>query len=80
MATNEFCIRIFVPSGNPEGIRIVEKSNWIGFGIVFPRSGFSEAREREEMSQPGIYILWGPSESGILPKVYIGRLTMLRKG
>jgi len=73
MATNEFCIRIFVPSGNPEGIRIVEKSNWIGFGIVFPRSGFSEAREREEMSQPGIYILWGPSESGILPKVYIGQ-------
>lgn len=72
MATNEFCVRIFVPSGDPEGIKIVEKSNWIGLGIFFPRSQFDEARKRDEMSQPGVYILWGPSESGILHKVYIG--------
>ena len=27
-----FALRLFVPSGMPEGMRIVEKSNWSGIG------------------------------------------------
>jgi hypothetical protein len=29
-----FSIRIFIPTGEPEGLRIVEKSNWTGQGHV----------------------------------------------
>lgn len=29
---NGFSVRIFIPSGKPEGLRIVEKSNWTGQG------------------------------------------------
>lgn len=67
-----FRVSIFIPSGEPEAIRIVEKSNWIGRGLVFPRAEFSAARERPELQGAGVYILWGPSESGQLPRVYVG--------
>jgi hypothetical protein len=67
-----FSVRIFIPSGEPEGLNIVEKSNWTGQGIVFPRSLFAEARQRVELKRTGIYILWGPGELGQLPIVYVG--------
>jgi Domain of unknown function (DUF4357) len=70
--TGGFSVRIFIPSGEPEGLRIVEKSNWTGQGLVFPRSLYDEARQRAELKRTGIYILWGPGESGQLPRVYVG--------
>ena len=67
-----FSVRIFIPSGEPEGLRIVEKSNWTGQGLVFPRAQYAEARKRPELSRTGVYVLWGPSETGQLPRVYVG--------
>jgi len=67
-----FSVRIFIPSGEPEGLRIVEKSNWTGRGLVFPRSLFPEVRKRPELIGTGVYILWGPGESGQLPRMYVG--------
>ena len=29
-----FFIRVLVPTGDPDGLRIVEKSNWPGVGVV----------------------------------------------
>ncbi len=70
--TPGFSVRIFIPSGEPEGLRIVEKSNWTGQGLVFPRTRFGEARRRPELKRTGVYILWGPGETGHLPRVYVG--------
>jgi hypothetical protein len=67
-----FSVRIFIPSGEPESLRIVEKSNWTGQGLVFPRSLFAETRQRPELRRTGVYVLWGPGESGQLPRVYVG--------
>jgi len=67
-----FSVRIFIPSGEPEGLRVVEKSNWTGQGLVFPRSLFAEARQRAEMKRTGVYVLWGPGETGQLPRAYVG--------
>ena len=67
-----FSICLFVPSGEPDGLRIVEKSNWTGQGLVFPRSDFAEVRQRPELKRAGVYVLWGPEESGRLPRVYVG--------
>lgn len=67
-----FSVRIFFPTAEPEGLRIVEKSNWTGLGLVFPRARLAEARERDELKRTGVYILWGPGESGQLPRVYVG--------
>lgn len=67
-----FSVRVFIPSGEPEGLRIVEKSNWSGQGLVFPRAQFAEVRQRPELKRTGVYVLWGPGESGQLPRVYVG--------
>ncbi|GIV02388.1 MAG: methionine sulfoxide reductase [Fimbriimonadales bacterium] len=66
-----FSVRIFLPTGEPEGLRIIEKSNWTGQGLVFPRARFAEARRRDELKRTGVYVLWGPGESG-RPRVYVG--------
>jgi hypothetical protein len=67
-----FSIRIFLPDGTPDGLRIVEKSNWTGRGVVCPRSQFREAKSRVEFGKTGVYVLYGPSEEGDLPTLYIG--------
>ena len=73
-----FSVRIFIPSGEPEGLRVIEKSNWTGQCLVFPRSLFTEVRKREEFDRTGVYILWGPSESGQMPRAYVGEGDVLK--
>ena len=74
-----FSVRIFVPSGNPEGTRVIEKSNWTGQGLVFPRTIFTkEVIEREELKRTGVYILWLPGQSGQLPQAYVGEGDVLK--
>lgn len=72
MKRKAFSIRIFIPEGEPGGIRILEKWNWTGQGIAFPRTKFPQARQREELRRAGVYILWGPAEESGLPTVYVG--------
>lgn len=73
-----FSVRIFIPSGEPEGLRTIEKSNWTGQGLIFPRALFAEVRRREELNHTGVYILWSPSGPGQLPRAYIGEGDVLR--
>ena len=54
-----FTIRIFVPDGDPEGVRLIDRMNWTGLGLVFRRSDWSEVRKRTEMQRTGIYVLVG---------------------
>ncbi len=68
-----FSVYIFVPSGDPDGLRIIEKFNWTGKALVFPRAILNEVRQHKELQQTGVYILWGPGESGQFPRVYVGQ-------
>jgi hypothetical protein len=34
MGERPFSIKVFLPNGQPDGLRIVDKSNWTGRGIV----------------------------------------------
>jgi len=68
-----YSIRVFLPDGDPEGIKIVEKFNWSGIGLVIPRSLFPHAKkEHPELTRTGVYLLVGAGEESALPKVYIG--------
>ena len=67
-----FSIRIFLPDGSPDGLRLIQKSNWTGKGVVCPRSLFGEARKQEEFEKTGVYLLLGPTTDSALPKAYIG--------
>jgi len=67
-----FFIRVFVPTGDPDGLRIVEKSNWPGVGVVFNRTNYKEVVGRIEFDKTGVYVLVGNSDDSILPTVYVG--------
>lgn len=67
-----FSVRIFLPDGDPTGIKVIEKSNWIGVGIEVPRALFGQAKSRREFEKAGVYFLIGESQTGQLPKIYIG--------
>ena len=67
-----YSIRIFLPNGEPNGLRILSRPNWTGTGVTFARTGFQEATKRKELSQAGVYVLVGNSEDSTLPTIYIG--------
>lgn len=67
-----FYIRVFVPTGDPDGLRIVEKSNWPGVGVVFHRTNYKEVVNRAEFDKMGVYVLIGTSDGSLLPTIYFG--------
>ncbi len=67
-----FVIRMYLPEGVPEGIRIVEKSNWVGQPVICPQGRFASVRERPEAERAGVYVLLGQEEENDLPMAYIG--------
>jgi len=72
--SDPFTIRIFVPDGDPDGVRIIDRMNWTGVGLVFPRGKWSAIRQRSEFLRTGIYILMGyEGVDDDLPTIYIGQ-------
>lgn len=64
-------IQIFLPDGNPRGVRIAEITNRTVKAILFPRNQFDYILTRKELSNVSFYFLFGESETG-KPLVYIG--------
>ena len=63
-----FSITIFSTTGDPQGIRHVDKSNWSGFEVVFPRDQLQALKHDSSFDQAGVYILVGnASEESALP-------------
>jgi hypothetical protein len=70
-----YTIHIFVVDGDPDGVKIVDRQNWTGWGIAFPRSAWRTISKRREFGTPGVYILSGTGEgaSDDLPTIYVGQ-------
>jgi hypothetical protein len=75
--TEPFTIRIFVPDGDPEGVRIVDRLNWTGKGQVIPRDKWAAVKRRSEFERAGVYILVGYGDED-QPIIYIGQADGLR--
>lgn len=69
-------IRIFLADGSPDGIRIVEKSNWTGRAVVASRTQLPDALARDELTRPGVYVLAGTGDDGE-SRLYIGEADVL---
>lgn len=67
-----FTLKIHVPNGDPDGLRIVERSNWTGKALIFPRSLLPTVKQRDEIKLTGVYLLLGPDDAGGDEKIYIG--------
>lgn len=68
-----FTIRIFVPAGDADGVRLIDRMNWTGLGIAFPRQKWPEIRQRSEFQRAGVYILVGHQDEDGIPTIYIGQ-------
>jgi hypothetical protein len=73
-----FSIRIILPEGSPDGLRIVEEPNWTGCGVVCPRSLFNEVKCRPEFARAGVYVLLGLPNESELRQVYAGEGAPIR--
>ena len=58
--TNGFAITIAVPSGEPDGLRVIEKSNWDGKGLIFPRAHAQYVSTERELAKCWSLHLVGP--------------------
>ncbi|HIF60780.1 MAG TPA: GIY-YIG nuclease family protein [Rhodospirillales bacterium] len=63
-------IQIYLPDGNPRGVKIADITSRTVSAILIPRSKLNEATERAELSNVGVYMLFGSEESN--QQVYIG--------
>lgn len=74
MKADGYTIRIFVPDGDPEGVRIIDRMASTGLGISFPRRLWNQVRVRPELDRIGVYILSGYAAGDVdLPTLYIGQ-------
>ncbi|WP_020558711.1 GIY-YIG nuclease family protein [Thiofilum flexile] len=67
--TEPFSITLFATTGDPHGIRHVDKSNWSGFGVVFTKALFKNLKTEKGFDQAGVYILVGNAAQ---ETIYIG--------
>lgn len=82
-----FTLRVFFPSGDPNGMRLIDDNNWTGRALCISRDEVGEPknfRDAEFENQPGIYLLVGDidqnaDESEFQQKIYIGETDDLPK-
>lgn len=73
MITRPQTIQIFLPHGDPQGIRIAEITTRIVQVIEVPRSRLTDFLKMPESKQVALYFLFGEEEDGSNRKVYIGQ-------
>ena len=72
MESSAKTIQIFLPDGEPRGLRIAEITTRLVKAVLVPRSKLSSAGRRQELNNVGVYFLFGESEEEAKPSVYIG--------
>jgi len=71
-------IRLFLIDGEPNGRMTCELSNWTGKAYKIPRIKIKDCTDRPDLTNPGIYLLFGKEESG-KDMVYIGEAETILK-
>lgn len=71
-------IQIFLPSGDPQGIRVAEITTRIVQVIEVPRSLLSDFLKMSESSQVALYFLIGDDEDAEARQTYVGQTGDLR--
>lgn len=66
-------IQIFLPTGDPRGIRIAEITTRIVRVIEVPRSQLADFLKMPEALQVGVYFLMGELSEAGLPRAYVGQ-------
>jgi hypothetical protein len=65
-------IQIFLPDGNPRGVKIAEFTSRTVQAVLVPRAHLDFACSRTELTNVGVYFLIGESVAGDVPLIYVG--------
>jgi hypothetical protein len=68
-------IQIFLPDGEPQGVRVAEVTTRIVQALAFPRTHLKAALGRPEAQRVAFYLLFGQDEQSAKPLVYVGETT-----
>ena len=66
-------IQIYLPAGDPRGVRVAEITTRIVRVIEVPRSQLADFLKMPEAQQVGVYFLMGELSEAGLPRAYIGQ-------
>ncbi|QDU09041.1 GIY-YIG nuclease family protein [Gimesia aquarii] len=72
-------IQIYLPNGEPRGIRIAELTTRTVQTVLIPQSELGGAKKRPELEQIAVYFLFGEVEDQVKPIVYIGQTEDVKK-
>ncbi len=79
MSNRAKTIQIFLPAGDPRGVRVAEITTRIVQLIEVPRTLLDDFLKMPESNQVAVYFLFGPGDDGESQNVYIGQTGDLRK-
>jgi hypothetical protein len=65
-------LQLLIPSGEPNGIKLIKVSGWDGLCYIVPRQSLSELSADSDVNNPGLYILFGKDDSSEGQLAYIG--------
>ena len=71
-------IKLFLIDGDPNGRMTGELSNWTGKAYKIPRIKVKDCVDRPDLTNPGVYLLFGKDETG-KDLVYIGEAETVLK-
>ncbi len=68
---NPEVVNIILPTGDANGLRIIELQGWAGKAFIVPRGNIADFQRRNETPSRGLYFLFGGEDE--IRKVYIGK-------
>lgn len=77
MNSNAKTIQVFLPDGEPRGLRIAEITTRIAQAVAVPRTDLAKAFARPESDHVAVYFLFGTKEDVSKDVVYIGQTESL---
>ncbi len=80
MAARGKSINLFLMDGTATGRMKCTLANWTGVAYKIPRTDLDKCREREDLSQSGVYFLFGTSEQTDETVVYVGQAGARKNG
>lgn len=80
MAARGKSINLFLMDGDPSGRIKCTLANWTGVAYKIPRTELEKCKGRDDLSQSGVYFLFGTSDQTGESVVYIGQAGVRKNG
>lgn len=73
-------INLFLMDGDADGRIKCTLANWTGVAYRIPRTDLEKCKDRKDLKQSGVYLLFGVSDDSDRPVVYVGQAGARKNG